>query len=279
MQPNYFYLKNGVQVKGLGVALSIKKEFIKIEYLINLGLFKIEKSKYSFLRNDIVATTLPKLKIALKTEISNAWRDLIDEDNNQLSKENLMIKESLIENFKEFFFYAVIPETSLNPLRYVGGIPALNLRTSNSICSGDWHFTNIYCHHKKFEPNYFLYGENCLHNTNNILGNIEIIEISKILKKMNINFIGDKCYASTHCRAVADMVIDKLLNDKRLNDPNDKERTYITGIFIDEFLSTPEDYQRVINMLNIAKLHFNEYQQNLIDEWCKYRISNDTSIR
>ena len=29
MQTNYFYLKNGIQVKGLGVALSIKKKIYK----------------------------------------------------------------------------------------------------------------------------------------------------------------------------------------------------------------------------------------------------------
>lgn len=276
MQTNYFYLKNGIQVKGLGVSLSIKKEFIKIEYLINLGLFKIEKSKYSFLRNDVVATTLSKLKIALKTEISNAWRDLIDEDNNQLSKENLMIKESLIENFKEFFFYAVIPETSLDPLRYVGGFDSLNLHFSNT-GSGDWHFNNFYNHHFKFNQFDFLYGENCHFNTNNILGNIEIIDISNYLKNVvNIKFIGDKCYCATHCRAVVDLVLYYLFNDENLKNQN---KNYISGIFIDEFLNTEDEYQRVINMLNIAKPHFNKYQQNLIDEWCKYKIAEDTSIK
>lgn len=271
MQTNYFYFKNGIQVKGLGVALSIKKEFIKIEYLINLGLFKIEKSKYSFLRNDIVATTLPKLKIALKTEISNAWRDLIDEDNNQLSKENLIIKESLIENFKEFFFYAVIPETSLNPLRYVSGFGSLTVPFSENIAPYIHSCWKDYC--RIFNNKQYLYGENCEFSTNHILGDEGIIDISNDLKELNLPFKGEKSYFAHPYRATVDLALKELFTSELLNE-NSKYfniNNDINLIYVDSCTLSETENQQIISMSKKAMPYLKDYQKIILERWMNFR--------
>ena len=99
----------------------------------------------------------------------------------------------------------MIPTTSLHPLRYIGGMAALNLPSSTG--TGDWHFVQTFERERQRRSRSFISGAGCLTDTTGLLGDAGIYEASELLRTLGIKFEGDTAYAANHARACADLVL------------------------------------------------------------------------
>ncbi|WP_323094408.1 hypothetical protein [Aeromonas hydrophila] len=70
----------------------------------------------------------------------------------------------------------MIPATSLRPLRYIGGMAALNLPSATG--TGDWHFWQTFERERRHRSRSFISGAGCLTDTTALLGDAGIYEAS-----------------------------------------------------------------------------------------------------
>ena len=99
----------------------------------------------------------------------------------------------------------MIPTTSLHPLRYIGGMAALNLPSSTG--TGDWHFWQTFERERRHRSRSFISGAGCATDTIALLGDAGIYEASELLRTLGIRFEGGTAYAASHARACADLVL------------------------------------------------------------------------
>lgn len=99
----------------------------------------------------------------------------------------------------------MIPATSLHPLRYIGGMAALNLPSSTG--TGDWHFWQTFERERRHRSRSFISGAGCATDTTALLGDAGIYEASELLRTLGIRFEGGTAYAASHARACADLVL------------------------------------------------------------------------
>ncbi|WP_216085959.1 hypothetical protein, partial [Shigella sonnei] len=99
----------------------------------------------------------------------------------------------------------MIPATSLHPLRYIGGMAALNLPSSTG--TGDWHFWQTFERERRHRSRSFISGAGCPTDTTALLGDAGIYEASELLRTLGIRFEGRTAYAASHARACADLVL------------------------------------------------------------------------
>ena len=78
----------------------------------------------------------------------------------------------------------MIPATSLHPLRYIGGMAALNLPSPTG--TGDWHFGQTFERERKHRSRSFISGAGCLTDTTCLLGDAGIYEASELLRTLGI---------------------------------------------------------------------------------------------
>ena len=97
-----------------------------------------------------------------------------------------------------------LPLTS--PRRYIGGRAALNLLSDEG--SGDWH-PSAYFYSVKGSVEY-TFGEGCAVNTVDLLGIDGISDCSQKIRDMGLAWQGEVCYAASHERALADLVLASL---------------------------------------------------------------------
>ena len=99
----------------------------------------------------------------------------------------------------------MIPATHLHPLRYIGGMAALNLPSPTG--TGDWHFRQTFERERRHRSRSFISGEGCPTDTTALLGDAGIYEASELLRTLGIRFEGSTVYAASHARACADLVL------------------------------------------------------------------------
>ncbi|HGY2327138.1 TPA: hypothetical protein ACNVQ0_006485 [Pseudomonas aeruginosa] len=99
----------------------------------------------------------------------------------------------------------MIPATHLHPLRYIGGMAALNLPSSTG--TGDWHFWQTFERERRHRSRSFISGAGCATDTTALLGDAGIYEVSELLRTLGIRFEGGTAYAASHARACADLVL------------------------------------------------------------------------
>ena len=78
----------------------------------------------------------------------------------------------------------MIPVTSLHPLRYIGGMAALNLPSPTG--TGDWHFVKTFERERQHRSRSFISGAGCLTDTSDLLGDAGIYEATELLRTLGI---------------------------------------------------------------------------------------------
>jgi hypothetical protein len=96
---------------------------------------------------------------------------------------------------------------------YLSGLAALNLPSPSG--SGDWHFQSVFSENGYTRGFYAGIGAEIY--TNSLYERTGIEECSQTLKNLGIEFDGEKAYAGTHPRAIADLLADSLLRGRQAN--------------------------------------------------------------
>ena len=146
----------------------------------------------------------------------------------------------------------IIPETNFR--RYVGGRAALNLFSESG--SGDWHPAAIfYGGATSLEPR-FLAGKDCEVDTLELLGDSGIYDCSQVLKEMGLKWQGEACYAATHERALADLVLASI-----------RRGGTAAHLEADDLLPLRQEKQRLEDLLARARPKLNADQQRHLSAW------------
>ncbi|ANF24897.1 hypothetical protein MT1_0358 [Pseudomonas sp. MT-1] len=146
----------------------------------------------------------------------------------------------------------VIPQTTRN--RYLSGIAALNLPSAAG--TGDWHFLQTFFVQRSRRSTGFICGLGCEIDTTAFLGDVGVFECSKLLKSLDIEFVGDAAYSANHTRAVADLVIAAIRIGRNVD-----------HLCIDDWLPKMSDKERLIAMLQQAYSNMNEELRQALNVW------------
>jgi hypothetical protein len=145
-----------------------------------------------------------------------------------------------------------IPET--NHRRYLGGRAALNMVSESG--SGDWHPAAIfYGAGESLSPRY-LAGDGCEVNTLELLGAHGIHDCSQTLRKMGLQWQGKSCYAATHERALADLVLSSV-----------RRGGSASNLTVDDLLPRQEEKEKLAEFLALAKPRLTDNQQLRLTSW------------
>lgn len=140
------------------------------------------------------------------------------------------------------------------PTRYLGGMAALNLPSPKG--TGDWHFwQTFFCERKKLSRS-FISGLGCETDTVGLLGEEGVFDCSALLDSLNIPFDGERAFAASHARAVADLVLASVLR----GEPTDY-------ICLDDWMPRDSDKEEVFALLDKAMSKLGPEQQEKVMEW------------
>ncbi len=148
----------------------------------------------------------------------------------------------------------MIPTTSLHPLRYIGGMAALNLPSSTG--TGDWHFVQTFERERQHRSRSFISGAGCLTDTTGLLGDAGIYEASELLRTLGIKFEGDTAYAANHARACADLVLAAVM---RGLSPD--------FVRLDDWMPRESDKQAVYDLIDRALPRMDAMQAEVVRVW------------
>jgi hypothetical protein len=149
-----------------------------------------------------------------------------------------------------------IPPTSLSPLRYLGGIAALNLPLPEP--TGDWHMIETFFRPQKngWRPRSFISGVGCETDTVAFFGDEGIYDCTETLDKLGIPHESAVAYAANHARATADLVIVSILSGESPN-----------YVVLDDWMPRDSDKEDVHYFLDQARPHLTAEQQVALRAW------------
>jgi hypothetical protein len=139
-----------------------------------------------------------------------------------------------------------------SPEFYLSGLAALNLPSPTG--SGDWHFQSVFSEHGYTRGFYAGIGAEV--NTNSLFESFGIEECSQTLKNLGIEFDGEKAYAATHPRAIADLLADSLLRGRQTN-----------FIVLDDWLNECQDLHNLNLLLEKLSNNLTAAQLRLLECW------------
>lgn len=139
-----------------------------------------------------------------------------------------------------------------SPEFYLTGLAALNLPSPTG--SGDWHFQSVFSEHGYTRGFYAGIGAEI--NTNSLYESNDIEECSQALKNLGIEFDGEKAYAATHPRAIADLLADSLLRGRQTN-----------FIVLDDWLNESQDLLKLNLLLEKLSNNLTAAQLRLLESW------------
>ncbi len=148
----------------------------------------------------------------------------------------------------------MIPATSLHPLRYIGGMAALNLPSPTG--TGDWHFWQTFERERRHRSRSFISGAGCATDTTALLGDAGIYEVSELLRTLGIRFEGGTAYAASHARACADLVLAAVM------------RGLSPGfVTLDDWMPREIDKQAVHDLIDRALPRLDATQAEAVKAW------------
>ena len=148
----------------------------------------------------------------------------------------------------------MIPATSLHPLRYIGGMAALNLPSPTG--TGDWHFVQTFERERKRRSRSFISGAGCLTDTTGLLGDAGIYEASELLRVLGIKFEGGTAYAANHARACVDLVLAAVM---RGLSPD--------FVRLDDWMPRESDKRAVYDLIDRALPRMDAMQAEAVKAW------------
>ena len=140
----------------------------------------------------------------------------------------------------------MIPATS--PLRYIGGMAALNLPSPTG--TGDWHMEQTFFRQREHRSRSFISGVGCPTDTTHILGEAGVYDCTAVLDELGIPHESAVAYAANHARAIADLVLAAVL---RGESP--------AFVVLDDWMPRDSDKQQVFDLLAKALGHLTEGQR------------------
>lgn len=144
-----------------------------------------------------------------------------------------------------------IPKT--NPQKYVSGIVALNIHSPKG--TGDWH-SAVALNDLEYPEERYIYGEGQSINTNNLLGNIGIIDGTERLNKMGYYPENSPVWIADHPRACFDYLYVAVL------------KTGLIGrIILEDWFPSEEDKISVYSLLNIAEQKLTQEENEILKAW------------
>ena len=159
------------------------------------------------------------------------------------SQEQQAFTDCLIE--KKF------PPTSIK--KYISGIPALNVMNPES--TGDWHsFDNLIM--LDDTKDYYIFGEGCKNNTNDLLGTIGIIDGTERLRDRGIICKNNPVYIAEHHRACFDLLYTTTLNNG-----------IIDNIILDDWFPSIQDKLWFYELLAKAYPKITGQKRKILDKW------------
>ena len=148
----------------------------------------------------------------------------------------------------------MIPVTSLHPLRYIGGMAALNLPSPTG--TGDWHFVQTFERERQHRSRSFISGAGCLTDTSGLLGDAGIYEATELLRTLGIKFEGGTAYAANHARACADLVLAAVM---RSLSPD--------FVRLDDWMPRESDKRAVYDLIDRALPRMDAMQAEVVRVW------------
>lgn len=143
-----------------------------------------------------------------------------------------------------------IPTTS--PMRYLGGMAALNLPSPTG--TGDWHMEQTFFRPREKRSRSFISGVGCPTDTTPMLGDAGVFECTSLLNDLKIPHAAGSVYAASHARAIVDLVLAAVL---RGESPD--------FVRLDDWMPRDADKQEVFDLLSIAfKQLCSEHQQKVL---------------
>ncbi len=143
---------------------------------------------------------------------------------------------------------------------YISGSMALNIYDFE-YNTGDWHTMEAWAETKALAPAQWL-GKNSPNlDTSPYLGYKGIFLADNVLKRMGINF-SVPVYAANHARAISDLVLFGIIERADGSALMDKW-------FFDDMMCTPEDKQRVYDMIEPALTVLGDNHRLLLEKWLK----------
>lgn len=146
----------------------------------------------------------------------------------------------------------VLPETSLD--RYIGGMAALNLPTGEG--TGDWHQEQTFFQPRRKLSRSFISGAGCATDTTTLLGHEGIVDCTQLIDRLRIAHQGNRVFAATHARAVADLVLGAL---QRGESPD--------FVDLDDYMPRPEHKRTVFQLLDLAAQKLDDVLQQQVLAW------------
>ncbi len=146
----------------------------------------------------------------------------------------------------------VLPETSLD--RYIGGMAALNLPTGDG--TGDWHQEQTFFQPRRRLSRSFISGAGCSTDTTALLGREGIVDCTQLVDALFIAHQGNRVFAATHARAVADLVLGAL---QRGESPD--------FVDLDDYMPRPEHKRTVFQLLDLAAQKLDDVLQQQVLAW------------
>lgn len=145
-----------------------------------------------------------------------------------------------------------IPETS--PLRYLGGMAALNLPSATG--TGDWHMEQTFFRQRQTRSRSFISGVGCATDTTALLGDTGVFDCTALVDELKIPHAAGPVYAASHARAIADLVLAAVMR----GEPAD-------FVCLDDFMPRAADKQQVFDLLAMAMPHLPAAQQQEVRKW------------
>ncbi|HAD30066.1 MAG TPA: hypothetical protein DCE77_00690 [Methylophaga sp.] len=148
--------------------------------------------------------------------------------------------------------YPLIHLKQTSPKFYLSGLASLNIPSPSG--SGDWHFQSVFSENGYTRGFYAGIGAEV--NTISLYESNGIEECGQVLKNLGIVFDGDKAYAATHPRAIADLIADSLLRDKQAS-----------FIVLDDWLNDSQDLLQLNLLLDKLSNNLTAAQLRLLESW------------
>ncbi|HCA5183006.1 TPA: hypothetical protein MW242_002630 [Acinetobacter baumannii] len=149
---------------------------------------------------------------------------------------------------------------------YISGNRALNINDFEHL-TGDWHTVEAWSQESKLSE-YHIMGNSApaLMNTNPFLGDAGIYVANSTLKEMGVpEFTSSMVYAASHARAIADEVIAEAFLAEPLD--GNKLFRFITLFDFDDYMPSPDDKQRVYQLLEHAIPNLPQQQALHVQAW------------
>lgn len=156
---------------------------------------------------------------------------------------------------------------------YIAGLRALNILDMEN-ATGDWHTYEAWHPDSQLKPRHIMGDRSpAWFNTIPFLGHIGIFEASEILSRMGVPKFADQVYAAEHRCTIADSVIAEAFTAKPFN--GTKLFRFMQLTDFDDFMSDPEDKQKVYDLLEIALDKLPKAESEHVSTWLNLAMSKN----